>query len=82
MRRMARLWAAGLAVMASLAVPGVCLGGTDVEADTLTDSTVQAAVRAIVDELYQRRDPRNDWDPVPWNRDSDGQQSQFGGYTP
>ena len=76
MRRFALLWVAGLAV------PGTCLGGQDVEADTLTDSTVQAAVRAIVDELYRRRDPRHDWDPVPWNPDRDGQSSQVGGYTP
>ena len=82
MRRPAPLWAAWLASVAGMAVPGACLGGSDVEADTLTDSTVQAAVRAIVAELYRRRDPRHDWDPVPWNPDRDGQASQVGGYTP
>ena len=76
MRRFALLWVAGLAV------PGTCLGGQDVEADTLTDSTVQAAVRAIVDELYRRRDPRHDWDPVPWTPARHGQSRQVGGHTP
>ena len=73
MRRCALVWVAALAVAPV---------GAAIDPATLTDATVQAAVRAIVDELYRRRDPDHFWEPPSWNPDRDGQVSQTGGYTP
>ena len=60
----------------------LCLGAPNIDPATLTDATVQAAVRAIVEELYRLQAPPHDWDPPSWNPDRDGQRSQAGGYTP
>ena len=76
MTRHALVWAAGLAVVAAYDA------GAAVDPATLTDATVRSAVRAIVDELYRRRDADHFWDPPSWNPDRDGQVSQTGGYTP
>ena len=76
MRRRALVWAAGLALAAAFDASAV------VNPATLTDATVQAAVRAIVHELYRRHDAEHFWDPPSWNPDRDGQVSQIGGYTP
>ena len=65
----------GLAAAAALWLP-IAAGATGeqtngpVAAATLTDAQVQAATRAIVDELYQRKDPQRFWDPPSW---TDGQ---------
>ena len=76
MMRRVLVWAAALAGSAAYDAGGA------VDPATLTDATVRAAVRAIVDELYRRRDADHFWDPPSWNPDRDGQVSQRGGYTP
>ena len=60
----------------------LCLTAPNIDPATLTDATVQEAVRAIVEELYRLQAPPHDWDPPSWNPDRDGQRSQAGGYTP
>ncbi|MHC4589781.1 MAG: hypothetical protein ACYTAQ_10705, partial [Planctomycetota bacterium] len=50
-------------------------------AETLTDEQVQAATRAIVEELYRAKDPQRFWDPPSWDPDRHGQRAQAGGYT-
>ncbi len=47
----------------------------------LTDDQVRAAIRALVDEIYRRKDPARFWEPATWDADADGQPSQAGGYT-
>ncbi len=76
MTRGGLVWAAGLASVATYKA------AAGIDPATLTDTTVQAAVRAIVDELYRRRDADHFWDPPYWDPDRDGQVSQHGGYTP
>jgi hypothetical protein len=52
-----------------------------VTSDSLSDEHVQRAIKAIVEELYDRKDPEHFWDPVRWNSTTHGQKAQKGGYT-
>lgn len=68
-------------VLAVAAMPA--LGdGPGVTPDSLTDAQVRTAIRAIVDEIYRRKDPDRFWDPGVWDDDDHGQRAQIGGYTP
>jgi hypothetical protein len=76
----------GLATAAVLWLP-IAVGAAGgqpldpVAATTLTDEQVQAATRAIIEELYRVRDPHRFWDPPTWDPDRHGQKAQVGGYT-
>ncbi|MHC4764540.1 MAG: DUF4159 domain-containing protein [Planctomycetota bacterium] len=64
-----------------LPITAVAAGPSPVAAETLTDEQVQAATRAIVEELYRAKDPQRFWDPPSWDPDRHGQRAQAGGYT-
>ncbi|MHC4129280.1 MAG: hypothetical protein ACYSUA_14140, partial [Planctomycetota bacterium] len=50
-----------------LPITAVAAGPSPVAAETLTDEQVQAATRAIVEELYRAKDPQRFWDPPSWD---------------
>ena len=52
-----------------------------ITAQSLADDHVQRAIKAIIAELYDRKDPEHFWDPVRWNSTTHGQKAQQGGYT-
>ena len=51
-----------------------------ITAENLTDEHVRKAIGAIVEELYQGKDPDHFWDPAQWSEE-DGSKYQVGGYT-
>lgn len=53
--------------------------GKDIEPDELTDQHVSAAIEALVEELYERKDANSFWDSDRGR--GDGSQFQTGGYT-
>jgi hypothetical protein len=73
----------GLAAAALLWLPVTARAADPqpVDAATLTDTQVQAATRAIIEELYRVRDPQRFWEPRTWDPDRHGQKAQVGGYT-
>jgi hypothetical protein len=70
---------AGTVVLACAVSSAPTTAQVEVTADTLRDAHVQAAIVALVEELYRRRDPDSFWEPTPYP----GQvpQTQAGGYT-
>ena len=68
-----------------LAAIGVLANGasaqSEITADNLTDEHVRLAIDAIVNELYERKDPTHFWDPQQWTYSRHGDEDQAGGFT-
>lgn len=87
MARASRRWAETvpgiLLVVAGTFAALVCgaARAQDLGADELNDVHIQAAIGAIVDELYERKEAHRFWDPAIWTSREHGSESQTGGYT-
>jgi len=54
---------------------------TKIDPAELTDAHVNAAIDALVEELYRRKQPDIYWEPEVWKYARHGSDSQVGGYT-
>jgi len=78
------LWLIALVVMCcanGVAAADDETASPQISAEELTDEHIRLAIDALVEELYERKDPEHFWDPKHWTYNPYGEESQVGGYT-